>query len=118
MPAWKIELTGFSDWIYIGNIEEETIKQWIHLYLIVTLLGIYGNEDIFDQDEDEHIRIFTVFFICVKIWKLMFPIWDYIIFNLPIEWITVQPLKNIGCWHGKLYDRILSLKKVFIKQYV
>lgn len=48
----------------------------------------------------------------------MFPIWNYIIFTLSIEWITVQPLKNIGYSHGKLYDTILSLKKVFIKQYL
>lgn len=48
--------------MYIGNGE---VKQWVHLYLIMTLLGIYDNEDIFDQDE--HIRIFTtVFFVCIK----------------------------------------------------
>lgn len=35
------------------------------MYLVITLLGIYVNKDIFDQDEN--VRIFTtVLFICIK----------------------------------------------------
>lgn len=47
------------------------------------LLGLYGNEDIFDKGEC--IRIFTmVLSKCVKIENLF--IWNYIIFDLSIEY--------------------------------
>lgn len=48
-----------------SNGEEESIKQWVHWYPVITLLGIHGNEDKFDKDE--HIRIFAmVLFISIK----------------------------------------------------
>lgn len=48
-----------------SNGEEESIKQRVQWHTVITLLGIYGNEDKFDKDE--HIRIFTmVLFISVK----------------------------------------------------
>lgn len=66
---------------------------------ISILLGIYGNEDMFDKDE--YIRVFIIV-LCVSVKKLKIYVFYLELYNI---WFIYRVdccvvIGNIGCWYG------------------